>query len=208
MVEASSQFLVLRHKSSKIDFKKFQYLSPAMKIHSDFDIPWCQELLQSDISALEVPHRDSGTPYDPIVSNSMFSQTLNTPDAIRAHVNFKRPTAETDAIFSWEQCSLFSIGSALDGKTGRAHGGFNAMILDHTTGAIAAGLAGSGGTATATITVDYKAPVETPGVILCRAWAVERQGRKIWVMGTIQDGQGKVLATAKALFIETRRGKM
>ncbi|KAK5053821.1 hypothetical protein LTR84_001783 [Exophiala bonariae] len=175
-----------------------------MKSHTDFDIPWCQKLLQSDISAMEVPARGVGTAGDSDISNSMFKQTLYTSDAIRAQVNFKRLTAEADAIVPWEQCFIISIGSGLDGKTGRAHGGFNAMILDQITGSVAAEVSGTGAPATATMTVDYKAAIETPGVILCRGWAVERQGRKTWVKARAEDGQGKVLATAKALFIDPR----
>ncbi len=205
-----------------------------LKYHPDFDIPWCQNLLASHrISDVQVPteHRlrtdNNDIPSHDGVSNSMFAQTLYTPSAIRAQINFKRPRprprpttpetakAEADSLESqsssqshpwesWEYCYLLSLGSGVDGKTGRAHGGFNALILDQMTGSVASMVSGSVAPATATLTVDYKAPIATPGVVLCRGWAVERQGRKTWVRAQVEDGQGNLLASGKALFIDPK----
>lgn len=178
-----------------------------MEVHSDFDIPWCKDLLQSDIEVVEIPTRKdkSPSPNDDEVSNSMFARTLYTETAIRAQVNFKRPTSEPDAITTTEYCYLLSLGSGVDGKSGRAHGGFNALILDQMTGTVASQVSGSFAPATATMTVDYKAPIDTPGVILCRGWAVEKERRKVWAKARIEDGSGRVLASAKALFISARQ---
>ena len=184
-----------------------------MKHHSDFDLPWCQSLLSSDISVVEVPPRDPKSLPTPDVSNSMFLRTLYTDHGIRAQVNFSRATSEPDAITPanstapYEYCYLLSIGDGVDGKTGRAHGGFNALILDHMLGSMASRSSDSTAPATATMTIDYKAPIDTPGVILCRGWAVEINGRKIWVKGVVEDGTGKPLAAGKALFISPRASK-
>jgi acyl-coenzyme A thioesterase PaaI-like protein len=199
-----------------------------LKYHPDFNILWCQDLLNSNniiSDSIEIPtqHRlrtadtdnDNNTPLhgegEDAVSNSMFAQTLYTPSAIRAQINFKRRTSEPDSVNPWEYCSLLSLGSGLDGKTGRAHGGFNALILDQMTGSVASMVSATTAPATATLTVDYKAPIDTPGVVLCRGWAVSRQGRKTWVRATIEDGHGqtggrtgKVLASGKALFIDPK----
>lgn len=185
-----------------------------MEKHQDFNVPWCQKLLNSDISFVEIPTEPSSASYandltkDKDVSNSMFKQTLYTPDAIRGQICFKRPTSESESIVPWEYCYILSLGSGIDGKSGRAHGGFNALILDQMTGTVASLVSGSVAPATATMTVDYKAPIETPGVVLCRGWAVERSGRKTWVKATVEDGQGKLLASAKALFIDPRPTKI
>jgi acyl-CoA thioesterase FadM len=138
----------------------------------------------------------------------MFQQTLYTPFAIRAQINFRRPALESDSITSWEFCYLLSLGSGIDGMSGRAHGGFNALILDQITGSTASVISGSFAPATATMTVDYKAPINTPGVVLCRCWAVEKQGRKTWLKARIEDGEGKLLASAKALFIDPKPAKI
>lgn len=184
-----------------------------MEGHQDFNLPWCKNLLNSDISIVEIPTEPSSTRdvairTDETVSNSMFKKTLYTPDAIRAQICFKRPTSEADSIIPWEYCYILSLGSGIDGKSGRAHGGFNALILDQMTGTVASMVSGSVAPATATMTVDYKAAIETPGVVLCRGWAVERQGRKTWVKATVEDGQGKLLASGKALFIDPRPVKI
>lgn len=184
-----------------------------MEGHQDFNLPWCKSLLNSDISIVEIPTepssaRDADIPSDEAVSNSMFKQTLYTPDAIRAQICFKRPNSEADSIIPWEYCYILSLGSGIDGKSGRAHGGFSALILDQMTGTVASMVSGSVAPATATMTVDYKAAIETPGVVLCRGWAVERQGRKTWVKATVEDGQGKLLASGKALFIDPRPAKI
>ena len=92
--------------------------------------------------------------------------------------------------------------------TGRAHGGLNALILDHMTGSMSSQAMGSFAPATATMTIDYKAPIDTPGVVLCRGWVVEMSGRKTWARAVLEDGTGKVLASAKALFISPRTQKV
>lgn len=181
-------------------------------IHPDFDHPWCHMILTSpSITITEIP-TTAGRPPDmsPDVSNSMFLTTLYSPssNAIRAQINFRRSTSEADAVTDTEYCYLMSLGDGLDGKRGRAHGGISSLVLDQMTGTTAAMVSGSTAPATATMTVDYKAPVDTPGVVLCRGWVVERSGRKTWVRAQIEDGEGRCLASAKALFISPREGKI
>ncbi|KAJ9664550.1 hypothetical protein H2198_000201 [Neophaeococcomyces mojaviensis] len=180
-----------------------------METHSDFDLPWCKELLTSPtVEITNIPTQDSRISGDKRISNSMFSRTLYTSTAIRAQINFKRPTQELDAITPYEYCYLLSIGSDLDGMTGRAHGGFNAMILDQITGEVSSNVTGSFAPATATMTVDYKAPIDTPGIILVRGWVVEMSGRKTWAKAVLEDGDRRVLASGKALFISPREKKI
>lgn len=185
-----------------------------MSFDPDFDLPWCQDLLNSKIEILEIPYSHAtkdalkSGPWPPGVSNSMFVQTLYSPIGIRAHINFKRPTNEPDAIHGHEYCYLLSLGTGLDGKSGRAHGGFNALMVDHMTGSVSARASESIAPATATMTVDYKAPIVTPGVILCRGWAIEKSGRKTWARAVLEDSSGKVLASGKALFIDPKESKM
>ncbi|KAF1808039.1 hypothetical protein P152DRAFT_376510, partial [Eremomyces bilateralis CBS 781.70] len=132
--------------------------------------------------------------------NSMFARTLYTNYGIRAQINFKRPAREADSILPYEHCFLLSIGDGLDGKKGRAHGGFSALLMDQMTGSVAFQLFGGLPPATATMTVDYKQPIDTPGVVLCRGWAVEKSGRKVWVRACLES-DGRILASGKALFI-------
>lgn len=178
---------------------------------------WCVDLLnEPDTSITEIPtSRElfvsrSAVAKDERVSNSMFAKTLygKDADAILAQVNFKRVSKEADAIYKEEYCYLIAVGSGLDGLTGRAHGGFNALVLDQLTGTISATTGGTFAPATARLEVNYSAPVGTPGVVLCRGWVIERSGRKTWVKGTIEDGQGKVFASGKALFIDPKTANL
>jgi len=178
-----------------------------MEIPPDFNIPWCRSILNSNISNLVNAREALFDPDNPI-SNSILRESLYTSSGIRAHLSFQRPTSEADAIRPLEQCYLLSLGSGVDGKSGRAHGGFNSLILNHISGLTACEALGSLSLATATMTVDYKAPIDTPGIIFARGWAVEKEGRKLWVRARIEDAEGRLLARAKALFIEQKPVKL
>lgn len=145
------------------------------------------------------------------ISNSLFNKTLQSEGAIIAQIAFRRPSLELSAIPSlsssipMEDCLLLSIGDGLDGKAGRLHGGFTSLVLDQITGHCAHWYkTESLPPATATMTVDFKAPVITPNLLLVRAWILECVGRKVWVKGVIEDGKGGVYAEGKALFITAR----
>ncbi|KXL50483.1 hypothetical protein M433DRAFT_159618 [Acidomyces richmondensis BFW] len=174
-----------------------------MTKHPDFNAPWITALLSDpNIQYIKpVSNFYKSTP----VSNSMFEVTLHNPRAIKSHISFRRPSKEPDAIARIEDCLLMSLGDGIDGKSGRAHGGFNSLILDQMGGTCAHHtVPQQTPPATATLTVDYKAPINTPGVVLARAWVTEISGRKIWVRGVIENGDGTPLSTARALFISNK----
>ncbi|ETN42699.1 uncharacterized protein HMPREF1541_01857 [Cyphellophora europaea CBS 101466] len=194
-------------------------------LHPDFSsLPWIHQLLTSTDPTLNLSDTHTKTDtYSPptSASNTLFATTLANPssDAIRASLHFTRRCPEPDSIavsttpardaltpIPTEHCTLLSLGTGIDGKTSRAHGGFNALLLDHQLGRTAAVSSASATPATATMTVDYKAPVVTPGVVLVRAWLVGLEGRKIWVRGVVEDGEGRALAVGKALFLKEKGG--
>ena len=172
----------------------------SVKEHPDFQALWIKKLLSDpDLQwTQQVPRRDNTT-------NAMFEKTLAAPDCIKAHLSFYRPTKEPESIQPFEECFLMSIGNGIDGKAGRAHGGFDALVLDQISGSCAHhARPDSIPPATATMTTDYKLPVSTPCVVLARSWMVEMQGRKLWIKAVMEDEQGRVLATAKTLFIRAK----
>ncbi|KAI9839851.1 MAG: hypothetical protein M1819_000041 [Sarea resinae] len=57
---------------------------------------------------------------------------------------------------------------------------------------------------TASLHLTYLKPVRTPGAILARARLVHVQGRKYTVRGSLEDGQGVVLARAEGVFVALR----
>lgn len=183
-----------------VNREQLQMGGDSVKTHPDFQAPWIQKLLSDpDIRwTKQVPRRDNTT-------NNMFEKTLAAPDCIKAHLTFTRSSKEPDAIQPYEECFLMSIGDGVDGKTGRAHGGFDGLILDQISGSCAHHARPDPiPPATATMTVDYKLPVNTPCVVLARSWMIEMSGRKLWIRSVMEDSQGRTLAAAKTLFIRAR----
>jgi acyl-coenzyme A thioesterase PaaI-like protein len=173
-----------------------------MAVHSEFlALPWVRSLL-TDRSIQIREEVSIETKSKSTAPNRMFTVTLFRPGAISQHLSFKRACSEGDAIGEYEECMLLSLGHDVDGKHGRAHGGLDSLVLDTILGATAHHAVPSRlPPATATLTVDFHRPVNTPGVILARAWLLKITGRKIWVRGVLEDGEGKALASGKALFI-------
>ena len=171
--------------------------------HPDFQLPWIQKLL-SDPN-LEIL-RDSPTAAERrLVTNAMWQETLSHERGVKARLQFRRPTSEPDSISKNEIGYIISIGPGIDGRVGRAHGGFSSLVLDQLTGNCARRENVSPEPpATATMTVDYLAPIGTPGVFVGRSWPTEISGRKIWTKGVLENEDGKPYAIAKALFINPR----
>jgi acyl-coenzyme A thioesterase PaaI-like protein len=66
-----------------------------------------------------------------------------------------------------------------------------------------------GATFTAKLTVEYKRPVGTPGTVMARAWIVAVEGRKVWVEGVVEDGEGNVHARGEGLWLRGKgKGKL
>ena len=172
--------------------------------HSDFDIPWCQKILASGIENVEFPTQE----YLPGKNSPIFEEILYRPEGIRAQMNFKRPTNKAESIEPWEYCFLLSFGSGIDGKPGRAHGGLSSLLLDQMTGTVSTQISMISAPATVKSSTEFKAPIDTPGVVLCRGWAVKRERRKTWAKALIEDGQGRELATGEALLIDARPDRL
>jgi acyl-coenzyme A thioesterase PaaI-like protein len=110
---------------------------------------------------------------------------------------------------------FFEIGSGVAGYPGVCHGGFVATMLDECMGILLnvnqlyknlkSGIDGPLSHMTGLLNVNYKSPVPTPGIILATAKISRQEGRKIWIEGTLQDSERKILATSDSLFITTNR---
>lgn len=61
---------------------------------------------------------------------------------------------------------------------------------------------------TASLKIDFRRPVRTPGVLLCRSWLERREGRKLWVKGRVEDGQGGLYAEGESLWVEVLKGRL
>lgn len=179
--------------------------------HPDFQLPWTQAILNNPQTEIYMPTSWSSTE----VNNQMFGRTLSSPtaNALKAHIFLQRPCSEPSLYNPnsnpIEDVYLLSIGPGVDGATGRAHGGFNSLILDHITGTCAHRESGNTDPpcATAYLNVQYRAPVGTPCVLMARAWATKVEGRKVFTTGVLEDGEGRVYASAEALFVAPRGAK-
>lgn len=57
---------------------------------------------------------------------------------------------------------------------------------------------------TASMKVDFKKAVPTPGVVLGRARVERSEGKKAWICATLEDGCGGVFARGEGLFVRPR----
>ena len=128
------------------------------------------------------------------------AETLATDDTIAAWQSFYKPSSSPDKFV--EIISLLKVGSGINGHVDTCHGGFLSVVMDEIIGNAAEyERPRNKSTMTAYLKVDYKKPVKTPGVILCRSWLEKREGRKMWGRGTIEDGQGSIMTTGEALYL-------
>ena len=159
--------------------------------------PWAAEIFNDP--TLQPFNTESRIPK-PSTAETFTSKTLATPDTIAAWQSFYKP-ATGDSKFC-EIVALLSLGSGVNGHLDTCHGGFVSVILDEVIGTAAEyERPAEKSTMTAYLKVDFKKPVPTPSIILCRAWLEKVEGRKLWGRGTIEDGEGVVLATGEALFV-------
>ncbi|APA14793.1 hypothetical protein SS1G_06814 [Sclerotinia sclerotiorum 1980 UF-70] len=126
--------------------------------------------------------------------------TLQTLDTVPYYQALYSPPTSSRPF--GEVLCLMSLGTHVNGHIDTAHGGFIAAMLDDMIGCVAeSSRAKDENTLTAYLNTTYKKRIETPGVVLGRSWVERREGRKLFGKGTIENGEGVVLATGDALFI-------
>ena len=176
---------------------------------------WCKRVL-TDPSLIPI----STLSREPKTSteDSLFAETLATRHTIAAWQSFYRHLPQTTAQTrndseppAGELVALLALGRGVNGHTDTAHGGILAAILDNLMG-LTMSLYQSPGTAGYTVymTVRFKRPLRTPGAVLCRGWLEEGRsgGRKLFVRGTVEDGEGGVFAEGEGLWVEVPEGRM
>jgi uncharacterized protein (TIGR00369 family) len=95
-----------------------------------------------------------------------------------------------------------AIPDTYEGPPGYVHGGIIATLLDE---AMSKAVRAHGVLAmTRHMEVDYQRPVPSGAPIRLEGRFVRTDGRKNWTEARILNAEGKVLAEAKALFIEIR----
>ena len=95
------------------------------------------------------------------------------------------------------------LGREFQGRTGFAHGGIIATLLDEAMSKLNRGLDVSA--MTRHLEVDYLRPVPSAAPLTVVGHHVRREGRKLFHAGEIQDAGGEVLARGKGVFIVMER---
>ncbi|KAF2009056.1 hypothetical protein BU24DRAFT_468453 [Aaosphaeria arxii CBS 175.79] len=184
----------------------------------DFDAhPWCRAIL-NDPTVTKTMLRQMPPPFDTSVSNSLFTKTFFTDDAIRAFVSLYRPLPGTTSAGEGEgggtgggeiepgkgeSLLLISLGKSIDGGLRRLHGGVIATLLDQVMG-IHISYAYGMSSATAELDVRFRRKIDTPCVVLCRARIEKVKGRWIELVGSVEDGLGTVYAEGRGGFVRNR----
>ncbi|EFY84500.1 thioesterase family protein [Metarhizium acridum CQMa 102] len=154
---------------------------------------WCLRLLHdANLTPVATPSRQPKASSE----DSFIAETLATGDTISAWQSFykvpqpqPRPSPATTGANSpvaGELVSLLALlGRGVNGHTNVAHGGLVATILDDTMGMVEASA--------------YPQHCPLPHMA-----GEQAGGRKLWLRGTVEDGEGGLFAEAEGLWIEVQ----
>jgi thioesterase superfamily protein 4 len=92
---------------------------------------------------------------------------------------------------------------------GTGHGAMVALMLDEVMGTLAAEVFGRYNIVTARLDVGFKRRLDTPRVVLARAFVEGAKGgvgvgkgaRKVEILGKVEDGEGGVFADSRSVFV-------
>ena len=188
-------------------------------------IPWCSNIL-STLKGCTITNIDSRN-AKPNGEDSLFAETLRTPETINAALAFFR-TPSVDEMLKFAQSiqrrdrgpiippineiGLFlSFGDGLNGYPFVLHGGLIAAIFDEIPGAmlilnyiqLGRNLVPRevNNSVTASLSIKYLQRVATPGVVLVRSRFDRVQGRRMFAQSWIEDEHGAKLAEAELMFV-------
>ncbi|OCK83288.1 hypothetical protein K432DRAFT_322512 [Lepidopterella palustris CBS 459.81] len=188
-------------------------MTSAEEIHFR-QIPWCADLLRDPEwkSCSTSSRKAKGSTED-----SFFAETLKSDRTIRKLLSMYREACEDLDPPIREVRTLMDLGNGVNGHPDLCHGGFVATMLDEVCGVLLTinlereqnlkrgqFAHTSLNLFTAYININYKKPVPTPSVVLCTAKIDKRVRNKLYVLGTVEDGNGTIYATSEALFVEPR----
>ncbi|KAG8157860.1 hypothetical protein KVR01_012132 [Diaporthe batatas] len=177
-------------------------------------IPWCLKHLEPPNTDLVISKAYTRG-RKPKNEDTLFSVTINSPGTL-PHFIFFYPRPTDPRALVPEVKALITLGDDLNGHPGISHGGMVAAIFDEVLGYAAPGVRmisgenrGTSGTpgpsyVTAYLNTTYLKPVRTPATVMVVSRLVRTEGRKIWVEGHMEDGEGVKLAKADSLFVETK----
>ncbi|KAI9227602.1 MAG: HotDog domain-containing protein [Piptocephalis tieghemiana] len=95
-------------------------------------------------------------------------------------------------------------GRDLCSHPGVIHGGMLATLVDETMALAAFSIEDGELGFTARLEIDYRKPVIAGKPIILRVWQEQRDGRKRWTRGRMEDPSGTLMLESKALYLEPR----
>jgi hypothetical protein len=157
----------------------------------------------------------------PTRAEDYFARTLNTPSTISHWLDLASTALidpntidQTTPGPDRPDVVLFvSLERGISGFRDTTHGGVLCALLDEvqSTCVELRRLAQSPDTVnlyTASLNIDFRRPVPTPGLAMVKAWLESRQGRKWRARGVILDFEGRTCAEATSLWIAARKEKI
>ena len=167
---------------------------------SNFDLPWCKALFRRpDFKGQHYPGRRPPSSPDTRGRFALIAETLWTDRTIRGWYPFTLDKP-TNPVFPYTYCLLVALGDGLDISLNTLAGGITATIMD--TAMSMATAKAHGATLTAIMEVRFKGPIHTPCVLVCKVNVVKIEGRKCFAESALEDGNGKIFATATATFVQ------
>ena len=168
----------------------------------DFAVPWCQALLKSPSWTIAPLSWETDRPAL-IMMNEFWQETLSHDRGLRAACGLIRSEANNDPNEP-DAMMLLSLAEGLGGAPGILHGGVTATILDMVTGFCVNVVDGDSPITTAMLKVDYKLPCQVPSVTIAKAWIKKRERNKVFLVGHLEESDGRVLARADAIYIKLK----
>lgn len=173
-------------------------------------IPWCAAHLAEPNTVRETANSRF---LKPSGEDVVFATVLNTPDTITSFLALYKlppPSPVGSAPTRVDELKfLITLGTAVGGYPGVCHGGIVATILDEIIGLVfplnkSRGAIPETSYMTAYLNTTFMKPVRVPATYLCRATVDKVQGRKYFMTGTVEDGEGNVMARGDALYVELK----
>ena len=166
---------------------------------TNFDIPWCRELFaRPDFEMDYYPGRQPPPPADKRGRFSLFSETFWTERTIRAWCPFTLDNP-SNKVFPYTYCLLVALGDGLDMTTSNLTGGIAATIIDVAISLAA--VKAHGAPITIKLALDFKHPVITPCVLICKVHVTKIEKRRCFAESTLEDGKGEVFVSATSTFV-------
>lgn len=144
--------------------------------------------------------------YAAYLAQNVFHQSLNGEGLVEEYKLYKKKKEGGAAKGEGGQdvIAYCKLGADVCGHPAIVHGGITALLLDQTFGwlFVSSGLPLA---VTASLTINYKAKISAPGVVIVKAKIDKLESRKMYFSAEVYDEGGAVLyATASSLFVSLK----